>query len=69
MYETKSPFASKTIWAGIIQAVLAVLGFMGVDIAPGDSELVLGHVESLVISITALLTIVGRVTATTRIGG
>jgi len=64
---TKNAFKSGTIWAGIAQLALAALGFFGVDIAPGDAELALSHVEALVIAVTGVITIWRRVSATTLI--
>ena len=67
MNKSKPVLASKTIWAGIAQVAVAVLGFLGIDIAPGDAEVALGFVESIVIAITGLLTLFGRYTAKTTL--
>lgn len=64
---TKASLKSKTIWAGIIQLLVAVAGMLGLDIAPGEVEAIPGHIESVVIGITGLLTIFGRFGAKEKI--
>jgi 2-methylisocitrate lyase-like PEP mutase family enzyme len=67
MEETKSIFASKTVWGGLIVIVAAVAGFFGYTITGDDQASLLGLVDNALLIFGGLLAIWGRVTASKRI--
>lgn len=68
MEQTKSMFASKTIWGGIIIVLAAVAGLLGYSIAPDDQAAIASYIDNMVMTVGGLLVIWGRITATKKIG-
>jgi hypothetical protein len=75
MIATKSPFASKTVWAGIITAVAGVVGLLGYSMEAADIDALSQAAADLVDLSSRLISIVGavaaigfRLTATKRLG-
>jgi 2-methylisocitrate lyase-like PEP mutase family enzyme len=67
MEETKSIFASKTVWGGLIVIVAAVAGFFGYTISGEDQTSLIGLIDNAVLIFGGILAIWGRVTASKRI--
>lgn len=65
MNEVKSWWKSKTIWAGLLTGVVALLTIFGVLPLADYSA----PIESLTMLILSAVTVFGRTTATTKIAG
>ncbi|SFC10614.1 hypothetical protein [Salipiger profundus] len=61
--ETKSIFASKSIWGGIIAILPPAMSLVGIDLSPQDAQGIVGHVDAIVSAVGGLVAIYGRVTA------
>ena len=61
--ETKSIFASKSIWGGIIAILPPAMSLVGIDLSPQDAQGIVGHVDAIVSAVSGLVAIYGRVTA------
>lgn len=68
MEETKSVWASKTFWGGVIALLAGVLGFFGYQMGAEDQQAVIELVSAIVASIGGAVAIVGRVKASKKIG-
>jgi hypothetical protein len=75
MTDTKSPFASRTVWAGVVTVVAGLAGLLGHDVAPADADALAGAlaelgavVVPLVTALSGVATILGRLAATRRLG-
>ena len=66
--ETKSVWASKAVWGGLIAVIASLAGIWGYTITPADQA----SIVELVTSVAALgggaLAIVGRILASKKIG-
>lgn len=67
MNDTKSPFASKTIWGAALMLISLALNAFGYDLTTEDQALVVETVVTAVGAIGTLLAIYGRLTATRKI--
>lgn len=65
--ESKGFLKSKTIWAGIVQLLIALAAVFGLDLVPGDVEAIPGLVEGIVVGITGVVTIIGRIVANRKL--
>jgi hypothetical protein len=68
MEETKSLFASKTVWGGLIVVVAAVASMVGYTISAEDQVALTDFVNQGITLVGGLLAIWGRVTASKKIG-
>lgn len=64
MNGSKSAFQSLTIIAAVI-GIIATL--FGIDLSPEDQALIAGNIDRIVTAVLFLVTIYGRVRATSRI--
>ncbi|GGK29767.1 hypothetical protein [Salinarimonas ramus] len=69
MTETKTPFASRTVWANFVGLAALVLPFAGFDAAALDPERLAEAGATLVAAGSFIASTVFRVVATRRIGG
>ena len=69
MEGTKSIFASKTFWGGILAVASGVLGFFGYTLSPDDQQAIISMVTAVSGGIAGLICIWGRVTAKKKIEG
>lgn len=67
MENTKSFLKSQTIWAGIVQLIVAGFMLVSVVISEDQANMLLELVFGLINSFTGTTTIVGRVRAKTNI--
>ena len=65
--ETKQWFKSKTVWAGIVTAVVGGLAMFGVGQVQGEEEQIVELIMQIVLVISGALTIVGRIVAKSKI--
>lgn len=66
---TKPWWASKTIWAGIASIVLGLGSLLfGWTVTSADAAEVAAQIERVVFAVLGLLAIIGRFTATKKIG-
>ncbi|APX23207.1 MULTISPECIES: hypothetical protein [Salipiger] len=65
--ETKSIFASKGIWGGIIAILPPAMSLVGLDLSPQDAQGIVGHLDAIVSAVGGLVAIYGRVTAKTAL--
>ncbi len=63
MNDTKSPFASKTVWASVITAGVGVAVAFGILPEGFDASEIVGAVTAIL----GLFTLYGRLTATTEL--
>lgn len=68
MDQVKSWLQSKTVWAGIIAALSAVLGLFNINFGAEDQTAILDAVWNIVSAISGVVAVWGRVTATKLIG-
>ncbi|WP_299558751.1 hypothetical protein [uncultured Sulfitobacter sp.] len=66
--ETKSIFASKTIWGAGIALVGAGVNVMGYTVTPADQAQIVEAVAAMMTAGGSLLAVIGRVRATKAIG-
>ena len=64
----KSWLTSKTIWGALVALAGAVLPALGYTIGAEDQAAFLDNIDSLIVGVGAILAIIGRVTASKKIG-
>lgn len=64
MNDTKSLFASKTIWGVVVTALPAILKLFGFETLPGFEESAAETINGLTTAFGAVLAVYGRITAT-----
>lgn len=67
MNETKSVWASKTVWGGIVAFVASIAGIWGYAIAPEEQAVIVDAACSVAAGMGAAVAILGRVTASKRV--
>ena len=67
MIDTKTPFASKTIWGAVLMLGALVLNALGYDLIQEDQALIVEVLVTAVGAVGTLLAIFGRLTATRKI--
>lgn len=65
--DTKSLWASKTVWGGIIAVVASLAGIAGYTVSPADQASIVDLVTSVVALGGGALAIVGRILASKKI--
>lgn len=65
--ETKSVFASKAVWGGIIAVVASLLGIWGYSVSAADQASIVELVTSIAAAIGGAIAIWGRVVASKKI--
>jgi len=68
MDEIKSWLTSKTVWAGIVAIIAALLGHWGYTFSGQDQTDFQNTVVPLITGISGIVAIIGRVVASKRIG-
>lgn len=68
MTDWKTVLASKTVWAGIVTILASLVGLMGYTIAADDQANLATLATQAVTVVSGIVTIIGRVTATKRLG-
>ena len=66
MQETKQWYSSRAVWAGIVAAIIGILGAFGVDVVDSPDSIA-DNIVALVVAISGLVTILGRIKATKKI--
>lgn len=66
--DTKSMFASKAVWGGIIAVLASVAGIWGYSVTPADQAQIVDLVASLAAGVGGGIAIVGRILASKKIG-
>ena len=67
MEDTKNWYKSKTVWAGIITALIGTLALFGVTVQD-NPETIADSVVNLIATVSGIVAIFGRVTAKQTIG-
>lgn len=68
MIDTKSIFASKGVWGGVIAVLAGGAGLLGFTVTASDTSSIVSHIDSIVAAVGGLLAIWGRISATKKIG-
>lgn len=66
--DVKPWYTSKTVWGGAVALLGGVAGMFGYVLAPEDQETLTGLLTAVGAAAGGILSIIGRVTATRRIG-
>ncbi len=69
MEQTKDWYKSKTVWAGIVTAVVGVLAMFGVGAAEGEEAAIVEVIMQVVTVVGGILAIIGRLVAKSRLKG
>ncbi|WP_099865109.1 hypothetical protein [Pararhizobium haloflavum] len=67
MDDIKPWYLSKTIWGGLVAIAASVGSLLGVPVEPGDQAALSDAIITTVGAAGAVLTVVGRIAATSRI--
>lgn len=67
MNDNKPWYLSKTIWAALVSIIATLAAFFGITIDDGLRESLSGGLLQLVTAIAGIITIFGRVSASTKI--
>jgi len=65
--ETKRWYLSKTVWAGIVTAVVGTLSMLGVGQLEGEEETITTLIMSIVTIVMGILAVIGRIVAKGKI--
>ncbi|HIJ67454.1 MAG TPA: hypothetical protein HPP87_04625 [Planctomycetes bacterium] len=66
MDETKQWYQSRAVWAGIVAAIVGILGTFGVEV-PDSPDSIADNIVALIVAVAGIITIIGRVTAKKKI--
>ena len=66
MNEQKEWYKSKAVWAGIVTAVLGILGAIGIDLA-SEQDTITDLLVQIGVAVSGVIALVGRLTANKKI--
>lgn len=69
MNDGKPWYTSKTIWSGLVAAVVGLLGLFGFTVPEGEVQTLTEMLVNLVATGAGLVAMYGRIVATSKIGG
>lgn len=68
-FDSKSWYASKTVWGGLVALLCGIGQLGGYIVAPEDQETLSGLLTAVGASVGGILSIIGRLVATRTIRG
>lgn len=68
MMQVKPWYTSRTIWASVVAVLASIAGLVGIDVAADEAAMMTDALMNAVAAVGAVIAVVGRIVARSRIG-